>query len=101
MQYGLIAEEVAEVYPELVAFGEDGKPYTVKYQYLATMLLNEVQKQQHRAEAEAEVIKAQQQEIDGLKTQLRLQNATMQERLTRLESLVERQTQTAVNLGQK
>ena len=101
LQYGLIAEEVAEVYPELVAFGEDGKPYTVKYQYLATMLLNEVQKQQHRAEAEAEVIKAQQQEIDGLKTQLRLQNATMQERLTRLESLVERQTQTAVNLGQK
>jgi trimeric autotransporter adhesin len=99
LQYGLIAEEVAKVYPELVAYGEDGKPYTVKYQYLASMLLNEVQKQQHRAEAEAGVIKTQQQEIDGLRQQLRVQNATMQERLSRLESLVERQT--AVNLGQK
>ena len=89
------------MYPELVAYQEDGKPFTVKYQYLASMLLNEVQKQQHRAEAEAEVIKTQQREIDGLRQQLRVQNATMQERLSRLESLVERQTQTAVNLAQK
>ena len=63
LQYGLIAEEVAKVYPELVAYDNDGQPYTVRYQYLATMLLNEVQKQYHRAEAQAELIKAQQQEI--------------------------------------
>jgi hypothetical protein len=69
-------------------------PYTVKYQYLTTMLLNELQKQHA-------VVAAQSQEIDGLKTQLRLQNAAMQERLSRLESLVERQTQTAANLPQK
>ena len=49
LQYGLIAEEVAEVYPDLVAYDPEGKPYTVKYQYLTTMLLNEVQKQYHRA----------------------------------------------------
>jgi len=88
LQYGLIAEEVAQVYPELVAYGADGKPYTVRYQYLSTMLLNEVQKQYRRAEAEAEEIKAQRQEIDGLKQQLQLQNATLQERLSRLERLV-------------
>ena len=45
LQYGLIAEEVAEVYPDLVAYDKDGQPYTVKYQYLAPMLLNELQKQ--------------------------------------------------------
>jgi len=45
LQYGLIAAEVAEIYPDLVAYDPDGKPYTVKYQYLTTMLLNEVQKQ--------------------------------------------------------
>src|SRR5262249_31299482 len=45
MQYGLIAEEVAEVYPELVAHSADGKIETVKYQMLDSMLLNELQKQ--------------------------------------------------------
>jgi hypothetical protein len=44
-QYGLIAEEVAEVYPELVVRDADGKPETVAYQALPAMLLNEVQKQ--------------------------------------------------------
>ncbi len=44
-QYGLIAEEVAKIYPEMVAYGNDGQILTVKYQLLAPMLLNEVQKQ--------------------------------------------------------
>src|SRR5208282_1652664 len=44
-QYGLIAEEVEKVYPELVIDGADGKPETVAYQVLPAMLLNEVQKQ--------------------------------------------------------
>ena len=113
LQYGLIAEEVAEVYPDLVAYDPDGKPYTVKYQYLTTMLLNEMQKQYHRAEeqaelnkaqqqdvkAQSEVIKTQQQEIDSLKAQLRLQNAAFQERLSRLESIVGTQTQIAADLS--
>ncbi len=89
LEYGLIAEEVAKVYPELVAYDKDGQPYTVRYQYIATMLLNEVQKQYHRAEAQADLIKAQQQEIDDLKQQLRVQNATLQERLSRLEALAQ------------
>jgi len=45
LQYGLIAEEVAEVYPELVAYGKDGEPISVQYHELSPMLLNEVQKQ--------------------------------------------------------
>jgi hypothetical protein len=80
LQYGLIAEEVAEIYPDLVAYTPDGKPYTVKYQYLTTMLLNEMQKQYHRAEAEAEVIKSQEQKIEEL-----------EQRLSRLEKLVTNQ----------
>ncbi len=88
LQYGLIAEEVAKVYPELVAYDKDGQPYSVRYQYLSTMLLNEVQKQYRRAEAEAEQIKTQQQEIETLRQQLQLQDASLQERLSRLEKLV-------------
>ncbi|MDP9120282.1 MAG: tail fiber domain-containing protein [Acidobacteriota bacterium] len=44
-QYGLIAEEVAEIDPGLVQFGEDGKPLAVRYHFVDAMLLNEVQKQ--------------------------------------------------------
>ena len=43
--YGLIAEEVAEVYPDLVVRSADGQIQTVKYQVLDSMLLNELQKQ--------------------------------------------------------
>ena len=44
LQYGLIAEEVATVYPDLVTYGDDGKPLSVAYQMLPAMLLNELQK---------------------------------------------------------
>jgi endosialidase-like protein len=47
-QYGLIAEEVAEVYPELVHAGPDGRPLTVLYQALPALLLNELQRQERR-----------------------------------------------------
>lgn len=45
VDYGLIAEEVAQVYPDLVVKGADGQIDTVQYQKLTPMLLNEVQKQ--------------------------------------------------------
>ena len=50
-QYGLIAEEVAEVAPDLVINDENGDPYTVRYEQLVPMLLNELQ--ELRAEVEA------------------------------------------------
>ncbi len=45
IDYGLIAEEVAEVYPDLVVRNADGQIETVQYQKLTPMLLNELQKQ--------------------------------------------------------
>ncbi len=48
VQYGLIAEEVAQVYPELVIRDEKGQVEGVRYEELAPMLLNEVQKQNAR-----------------------------------------------------
>ena len=47
LQYGLIAEEVAEVYPDLVIYDDTGEAQTVMYHQLPVMLLNELQKQ-HR-----------------------------------------------------
>ena len=44
-QYGLIAEEVDEVMPSIVVKDENGQPYTVQYQVLPVLMLNELQKQ--------------------------------------------------------
>ena len=49
-EYGLIAEEVAEVAPELVVYDDEGQPFSVRYHLLAPMLLNELQKQQRAIE---------------------------------------------------
>ena len=60
VQYGLIAEEVAKVYPELATRDAGGRIEGVRYDELAPMLLNEVQRQEAR-------IKAQDREISDLK----------------------------------
>jgi hypothetical protein len=71
LQYGLIAEEVARVYPDLVAFGPDGKPQTVRYHLLSTMLLNEVQKQEAHIRSQAQQLQSQAREIADLQVRLR------------------------------
>jgi hypothetical protein len=58
IQYGLIAEEVAEVYPDLVVRSADGQIETVKYQVLDSMLLNELQKQNATITAQKEQIRS-------------------------------------------
>ena len=47
VDYGLIAEEVAQIYPDLVVRSADGEIQTVQYQKLTPMLLNALNKQ-HR-----------------------------------------------------
>ncbi len=51
LEFGLIAEEVAEVYPELVVYDDRGEPYSLRYHLLAPMLLNEVQRLRRELEA--------------------------------------------------
>jgi len=70
VQYGLIAEEVAQVYPELVIRDEKGKIQGVRYEELAPMLLNQVQQQHRQIAAQAEEVSSQSAEIAQLKAQL-------------------------------
>jgi len=80
VQYGLIAEEVAKVYPELVIRDENGGIDGVRYDELAPMLLNEIQKEhatvatlvaQHEADAtKIAVLEQKVAEVDDLKQQL-------------------------------
>ena len=59
LQYGLIAEEVAEVYPDLVVTTPDGTIETVQYQKVDAMLLNEVQRLHVRTEEQQGLIDTQ------------------------------------------
>jgi hypothetical protein len=49
-QFGLIAEEVAKVNPALVLPDKEGKPYTVRYEAVNAMLLNEFLKEHRKVE---------------------------------------------------
>jgi len=67
-QYGLVAEEVAEVAPQLVAFDDEGDPETVRYHFVSAMLLNEVKKQRRLVEQQQfriEELEARLARIDG------------------------------------
>ena len=59
-QFGLVAEEVEKVNPDLVARDEQGKPYTVRYEAVNAMLLNEFLKEHGKVE-ELEATMVQQQ----------------------------------------
>lgn len=59
-QYGLIAEEVAEVYPELVVYDDEGRPQAIRSQLLDPLLLNEIQKQRR----EIQDLKARLEELE-------------------------------------
>jgi hypothetical protein len=51
VQFGLIAEEVEHVFPELVAYNKDHEPESVKYHILPALLLNEIKKLNQRIAA--------------------------------------------------
>jgi hypothetical protein len=51
VQFGLVAENVEKVSPALVVRDKEGEPYSVRYDAVNAMLLNEFLKQHHRVEA--------------------------------------------------
>ena len=67
----MIAEEVAEVNPDLIMRDDKGEIYTVRYEAVNAMLLNEFLKE-HRT------VQEQQKEIDALKAELKEQRALIQ-----------------------
>jgi hypothetical protein len=55
-QFGLIAEEVADVNPDLVIYDTEGKPFTVRYEAVNAMLLNEFLKEHKKVEKQQATI---------------------------------------------
>jgi len=102
-QFGLVAEDVAKVNPDLVVNGRDGKPYTVRYEAVNAMLLNEFIKEHRTVEEQEATItqlksamvhqrkdfeattEQQQREIQALTASLTEQAAQIQKVIARIE----------------
>ena len=82
-QYGLIAEEVEKVYPELVVHDAAGQAVTVAYQMLPAMLLNELQKQARQLDRKDEQIAALERQVVAIQKK----NAEIETLAARLDVL--------------
>jgi len=77
-QFGLVAEEVEKVNPDLVARDEQGKPYTVRYEAVNAMLLNEFLKEHRKNEKQEATIAELKAEIATLFATVKEQAAQIQ-----------------------
>jgi hypothetical protein len=84
-QLGLVAEDVAKVNPDLVVRDKEGKPYSVRYDQVNAMLLNEFLKEHRAFVEEQHRVEQQQKEIDLLKAELKEQMALIQKVSDRVE----------------
>jgi hypothetical protein len=72
-QFGHVAEDVDKVNPDLVIHDKNGKPYSVRYDQVNAMLLNEFLKERRAFVEEQLKVADQQEEIDALKEELKEQ----------------------------
>jgi len=77
-QFGLIAEEVAKVNPALVLPDKEGKPYTVRYEAVNAMLLNEFLKEHRKNEEQEATIASLQKQIEALTAGLQKVSAQLE-----------------------
>jgi uncharacterized coiled-coil protein SlyX len=93
-QFGLVAEDVAKVNPDLVAKDAEGKVYTVRYEAVNAMLLNEflkahkkAQDQERKLQAQEGKLQDQEATITQLKTTVAKENATIAQQQKGMEVL--------------
>jgi hypothetical protein len=92
-QFGLVAEEVEKVNPDLIVRDKEGKPYSVRYDQVNAMLLNEFLKEHRKGdEQDRKILKQetaiakQQKQIDALKQELKEQRALIEKVNARIET---------------
>jgi Chaperone of endosialidase len=77
-QFGLAAEDVEKVNPDLVAHDDQGKPFTVRYEAVNAMLLNEFLKEHRKVEQLEKQIKAITAGLQKVSAQLEMSKAAPQ-----------------------
>jgi endosialidase-like protein len=73
LQFGLVAEDVEKVNRDLVARDEQGKPYSVRYEAVNAMLLNEFLKEHRKVEKLESTVAQQRKDFEAVVDQLKAQ----------------------------
>ena len=84
-QFGLVAEDVEKVNPDLVVRDREGKPYSVRYDAVNAMLLNEFLKEHRKVEEQNSKIQQQEATISELKSTVAQQQKGLQTVTARIE----------------
>ena len=77
-QFGLIAEQVEKINPDLVVRDADGKINTVRYEAVNAMLLNEFLKEHHQVQDLKAIVAGQQKQIEALTAGLQKVSAKLE-----------------------
>jgi endosialidase-like protein len=84
-QFGLVAEHVAKVNPDLVVLDKEGKPYTVRYEAVNAMLLNEFLKEHRQVQAQERTLREQDAMIAELRNGLQSVVAQLKEQDSKIQ----------------
>jgi methyl-accepting chemotaxis protein len=84
-QFGLVAEDLEKVNPDLVVRDRDGKPYTVRYDAVNAMLLNEFLKAHRKIEEQDQTISQLKAGMEALISTVKEQAAQIQNVSAQLE----------------
>jgi trimeric autotransporter adhesin len=86
-QFGLVAEDVEKINPKLVVRDAEGKPFTVRYDAVNAMLLNEFLKEHRKVEEQNHKIQEQEATITQLKKDMETVIAHLQEQDSKIQKV--------------
>jgi hypothetical protein len=90
-QFGLVAEEVEKVNPALVVRDKEGKVYTVRYDQVNAMLLNEFLKEHRKVEEQSRKVEKQETTIGQLRSTVAQQQKDFQATVAQLTNRLDEQ----------
>jgi hypothetical protein len=88
-EFGLVAEDVEEVNPDLVVRDKEGKPYTVRYDAVNAMLLNEFLKEHRTVQEQGATITRQRKDFEAAIAQQQKQIEALTAGLQKVSTQVE------------
>jgi trimeric autotransporter adhesin len=89
-QFGLVAEDVEKVDPDLVVRDREGKPYSVRYDQVNAMLLNEFLKEHKAFLEEQRKVREQEATITALESKMEKQEAIIAQQQAKMETVLAR-----------
>ena len=86
-QFGLVAEQVEKVNPDLVARDDQGKVYTVRYEAVNAMLLNEFLKEHRKVEEQGRKLQDQESAIAQQQKEIKALTASLKEQASQIQKV--------------